>query len=521
MRRLTLLLIIIVSLLQLSVQIGNFYNNNHRSFAAPNVIINEVELNPSGTDTGQEKAELYNPSESPVDIGGWTLSSTSGANSAVVTISEGLVIPPKGYVLIDRTMQWLDNEGEVIVLHDDTETIVDHFSYFSDIDNNDNTWQRLPDGGNKWIFSMSSLGSANIGKADQAEMPLPQPSSSPKLPPSTSTVLSTGNSNNSDSYKADTWANGTLANQRELKIVFIDVGQGDSILIIMPSNDTVLIDGGDRQSSDEVLSILNELAISEIDALVATHPHADHIGGLIDVIKNAYVRQVIDSGQVHTTQTFEDLLDAIYAAQIPLMSVRAGDSIDIDPHVKLDVLNPPDSLPVGTNNEDVFNDNSVVIKLTYGEFTALFTGDMENDNEERLLATSAKVLDADVLKAGHHGSRTSSGDEFLNAVSPEAVVISVGSNNTYGHPHQEALDRIATAGVERILRTDINGTIILTATEDGNYGIESKESNTVVMVIPEFDDIAILIAGTAIMASTVALFDWRKRMHGKSKGRGN
>jgi beta-lactamase superfamily II metal-dependent hydrolase len=215
--------------------------------------------------------------------------------------------------------------------------------------------------GTNWIFSPSSLGSANIGKADKAEMPHPQPSSSSQLPPSTSTILSAGNSNNSDSYEADTWANGTLANQGELKIVFIDVGQGDSILIIMPSNDTVLIDGGDRQSSDEVLSILNELAISEIDALVATHPHADHIGGLINVIKNANVGQIIDSGQVHTTQTFEDLLDAIYAAQIPLRSVREGDSINIDPHVKLDVLNPPGSLPVGTNNEDVFNDNSVVI----------------------------------------------------------------------------------------------------------------------------------------------------------------
>lgn len=480
-------------------------------------MINEVELNPSGTDTGQEKAELYNPSESPVNIGGWTLSSTGGANGAIVTISEGLVIPPKGYVLIDRTMQWLDNEGEVIVLHDDTGTIIDHFSSFSDRDNNANTWQRLPDGGNKWIFSLSSLGSANIGKADEAEMPHPQPTS-PQLPPSTSPILSAGNSsNNSGSHQAKTWANETLPNQGELKIVFIDVGQGDSILIITPNNDTVLIDGGDRQSSDEVFSILNELAISEIDALVATHPHADHIGGLIDVIKNANVRQVIDSGQVHTTQTFEDLLDAIYTAQIPLRSVREGDSINIHPQVKLDVLNPPGSLPVGTNNEDVFNDNSVVIKLTYGEFIALFTGDMENYNEERLLATSAELLDADVLKAGHHGSRTSSGNEFLNAVSPEAVVISVGANNTYGHPHQEALDRIANSGVEHILRTDINGTIIVTATEDGNYGIESKESNTMVKVIPEFDDIAILIAGAAIMGTTVALFDRRKRMHGKSK----
>ncbi len=134
----------------------------------------------------------------------------------------------------------------------------------------------------------------------------------------------------------------------------------------MPNNDTLLIDGGERESSDGILSILNELTISEIDALVATHPHADDIGGLIDVIKNANARQVIDSGQMHTTQTFEDLLDAVYTAQIPLRSVHEGDSIDINPRVDLDVLNPPASLLVGANNENEFNDNSVLIKLKYG-----------------------------------------------------------------------------------------------------------------------------------------------------------
>src|SRR5919107_4282255 len=166
---------------------------------------------------------------------------------------------------------------------------------------------------------------------------------------------------------------------------------------------------------------------------------------------------------VHTTQTFEEILDAIEMKQIPLKSVREGYSITLDPTVKIDVLTPPASLPDGADNEAELNGNSVVLKLTYGEFSALLTGDMQEINEARLVFENAIALDAEVLKAGHHGSRTSSSSPFLNAVTPEVVIISVGAGNTYGLPHQEALDRISAAGTEHLFRTDIDGTITLTA----------------------------------------------------------
>lgn len=482
-------------------------DNNQQSFAAPTILINEVELNPLGTDSAQEKVELYNPSEGPVDVGGWTLSSEAGTG-AIITIPDGMVIPGHGYGLIDSSKQWLDNEQEIIVLRDHSGVTVDYASYFSDLHNDANTWQRSPDGSEKWIFALSTLGNTNVDIVKEGEI-----ASRPPPPPTTTTIppLSTGNSNYNN-YSADAGEVGTPNNYGELKIVFIDVGQGDSILVVLPNTNTLLIDGGERQSSDEVLSTLKELAITEIDAVIATHPHADHIGGLINVINNLNVSQVIDSGQMHTTQTFEDMLDAVDAAQIPLMSVHEGDSIKLDPRVKLDILNPPASLPKGVNNEEEFNDNSVVLKLTYGEFTALFTGDMEDYNERRLLATAVEALDVDVLKAGHHGSRTSSGNAFLNAVSPEAVVISAGANNTYGHPHPEALDRINNAGAANVLRTDIDGTIAITATAEGNYTIEAMGSNRIA-VVPEFADIAILIAGLSLVS--VVAFINRGRIYGR------
>ena len=214
--------------------------------------------------------------------------------------------------------------------------------------------------------------------------------------------------------------------------------------------------------------------MSHIDVVVATHPHADHIGGLIDVIKNVGIGQVLDSGQIHTTQIFEDFLDTIASKQIPLKSVREGYSINLDTTVKIDVLNPPVDLPDGVDNEAQFNDNSIVLKVTYGEFSALLTGDMQETNEARLVSKNATALDAEVLKAGHHGSRTSTSSSFLNAVTPKIAIISLRSGNSYGHPHQEALDRLSAAGTEQIFRTDVDGTITLTTNGSSGYVIVTE-----------------------------------------------
>src|ERR687895_968501 len=448
-RRLKELLIIFMASLFSSIYCLQAYATTNNQ-----ILINEVELNPAGTDTGTEKVELYNPSNTGIDVSGWTISSTAG-RTATVVINEGTTIPPKGYLIAVRdSQQWLDNTGEGINLRNDLGLLIDSVGPFSDQDNDESTWQRSLDGQDNWVFSSSTtLGSPNFGSLvfdpgspslNTSERPIPRPEPSPSA-------------NSSMEITPE------IQPSQNLIMSFIDVGQGDSILVILPNTKTLLIDGGERQSSGKVLSTLQEYGLSYIDVIVATHPHADHIGGLIDVINTVNVGQVLDSGQMHTTQTFEDLLDAIYNKQIPLRSVSEGESINLDPTVKIDVLNPPASIPDGANNEGEFNDNSVVLKLTYGNFSALLTGDMEERNEARLVFNNATILDADVLKAGHHGSRTSSSTAFLNAVTPEAVIISLAAGNNYGHPHQEALDRISASGAQYLLRTDNDGTITLTS----------------------------------------------------------
>lgn len=441
--------------------------------AANELLINEVELNPADTDIGEEKVELYNPSNNTIYVSGWTITSTAGAPATVV-INQGTTISPKGYLVVERDLQqWLDNTGEVIELRDNLGTLIDSVGPFSDGVDNDETWQRSLNGQDNWVFSSNTLGGMNNAAAlvsdPQSPMLLaPENPILPGPPPAANSSLEGIPSN--------------IHPSQNLTITFIDVGQGDSILVILPDRKTLLIDGGERESSDAVLATLQEHRLSHIDVVVATHPHADHVGGLIDVINNVDVGQVLDSGQVHTTQTFEDFLDAIDNKQIPLRSVREGDFILLDATVKIDILNPPASLPDGEDNEAEFNDNSVVLKLTYGNFSALLTGDMQQSNEQRLVSENATALDVDVLKAGHHGSRTSSISTFLNAVKPEVVVLSLGAGNAYGHPHQEALDRILAAGTKYLVRTDIDGTITVTSDGSTKYSIVTENTRKIVEV---------------------------------------
>jgi competence protein ComEC len=478
-RRLKLLLIIlmIASLFSVIYCVQAYATTNNQ------ILINEVELNPAGTDTGTEKVELYNPSNTGIDVSGWTVSSTAG-RTATVVINEGTTIPSKGYLIVgrDSQQQWLDNTGEGIDLRNELGILIDSVGPFSDQDNDDSTWQRSPDGQDNWVVSTSNtLGSANFESLvfdsespslNTSERPIGRPE--PPSPSANSSVEITTE----------------IQPSQNLTMSFIDVGQGDSILVILPNTKTLLIDGGERESSGKVLSTLQEHGLSYIDVVVATHPHADHIGGLIDVINNVNVGQVLDSGQVHTTQTFEDLLDAIHNKRIPLRSVSEGESINLDPTVRINVLNPPASIPDGSTNETEFNENSVVLKVTYSNFSALLTGDMEERNEARLVLKNATILDADVLKAGHHGSRTSSSLAFLNAVTPEVVIISLGAGNSYGHPHQEALDKISSSGAQYMLRTDIDGTITLTSDGGGNYSILTEKCGKTVEIF-EFQTVCL------------------------------
>jgi competence protein ComEC len=267
-------------------------------------------------------------------------------------------------------------------------------------------------------------------------------------------------------------------NNNELTIIFPDVGQGDSILIIFPNQTTMLIDGGDRDQSHSILSLLTEYKIEKIDSVIATHPHSDHIGGLLGIIQNVPIGKIYDSGQEHNTQTFENYLDLIESKRIPFNLARENNEInDLDSKVDIKILNPSEPLFAGTGND--INDNSIVLKLTYGNFSILLTGDIGEIPEEKL-ANNKNIKDIDILKVAHHGSKYSSTKEFLQSVNPEIAVILVGENNRYGHPHLETLERLNNQeSIQHIFRTDIDGTIIL-ITDGNQYAMKSLDTNEII-----------------------------------------
>lgn len=250
-----------------------------------------------------------------------------------------------------------------------------------------------------------------------------------------------------------------------LVVHFIDVGQGDSILIQTSTGATVLVDAGDTKAGrDVVVPYLRKLGIRHLDMVVMTHPHFDHIGGLIPVIETYSVGQVLADGQIHTTRTYEDLLRLILEKEIPFRLARAGGELTISGLDEVLILNPTEPLLKGLNN------NSVVLWIRYGQVALLFTGDIEAEAEARILA-EGKLPKAEVLKVAHHGSSTSTTPAFLRAVSPKEAIISLGAGNTYSHPHARTLQSLDKAKI-RVRRTDLEGTILVIS--DGvSYRIQS------------------------------------------------
>lgn len=238
----------------------------------------------------------------------------------------------------------------------------------------------------------------------------------------------------------------------ELAVHFLDVGQGDSILIQFPNDSVMLIDAGPDRSGAPVISYLKQQGIKKIDYLVATHPHADHIGGMAAVIKEFDISKVYMPKVTHTTKTFEDMLLSIRKKGLKITPARAGLNI-----IEQDGLQATFTAPC-SSGYDGLNNYSAVVKIRYGSTSFLLTGDAEDLSEKEMLASGAD-LQADVLKVGHHGSSRSTTPAFLKSVSPEYAVILVGAANDYGHPHQETLDNLADAGV-MVHRTDQEGTII-------------------------------------------------------------
>ena len=243
----------------------------------------------------------------------------------------------------------------------------------------------------------------------------------------------------------------------KLVITYINVGQGDSILIQAPSGKTLLIDGGPKAAAPALLAVLAAKGVKQLDNVVATHEDADHIGSLDDVIK-AYpvVKVYLPKMPTKATKAMEDFLKAIQSKGLPLAQAKAGVPIDLGVGISATMVAPQKEV------YDKDNNYSAVIKLSYGDTSFLMTGDAEGESEQDMIK-SGLDLRATVLKIGHHGSRNSTTTAFLDAVAPKYAVIEVGQNS-YGHPTTEVLNRLESKGV-RVFRTDLQGTI--SAVSDG------------------------------------------------------
>jgi competence protein ComEC len=260
----------------------------------------------------------------------------------------------------------------------------------------------------------------------------------------------------------------------KLVVRFLDVGQGDSELIQLPDGETILIDSGDRGAP--TVDLLRKYGVEQIDLIIATHPHSDHIGEMRDVIRAFEVREFWDSGFSHPTKTYGDMLEAVRDRGIKFATPRRGDSRKFGV-VLLEVLSPADDLP-----DDTPNNASIVVRLTFGARRLLFTGDAEMYEGTKpsawgqMIATEKDMLRADLLKAAHHGSSNGTTREVLDVVKPSIVTISCAAGNDYHHPHPKVVAMLDQARDHiDLYRTDLEGTI--TAVCDGNNIEMSTDRN--------------------------------------------
>jgi competence protein ComEC len=263
----------------------------------------------------------------------------------------------------------------------------------------------------------------------------------------------------------------------QLKVHFIDVGQADSILV-QQGNSNMLIDAGNNGDAQAIKSYLDRQGVKVLDVVVGTHAHEDHIGSMDYIINSFQVGKVYFPKQTATTKTFQDFATSVKSRGLQLTTPTVGSKFSIG-DAAAEIL-----APNGSGYEDA-NDYSVVIKLTYGNTSFLLTGDAEAVSESQMLSKGLN-LSATVLKVGHHGSRSSTGQSFLNKVNPKYAVISVGKGNSYGHPTQDVMDRLKAKNIP-VYRTDENGTIVATSngssvtfsTSPGSYsGIKSSTSSS-------------------------------------------
>ena len=242
-------------------------------------------------------------------------------------------------------------------------------------------------------------------------------------------------------------------NPNEMKVHFIDVGQGDAILVQV-NDKNLLIDSGPKSEKKKLVDYLDSLYIPEFDYVIATHPHEDHIGNMSYIINNYKIINFYSPKVQNNTSVFESMAESLARKNIKIKILKSNNtSINLGENTLVEVLSP------NLNSYDNLNNYSPVIKISYGNNSFLFTGDAE-ESIEKELASKSFNLKSDLLKIGHHGSSTSTSEIFLEKVNPKITVISVGKDNSYGHPTKETLEKIKNT---RVFRTDLDGSIVITS----------------------------------------------------------
>jgi len=250
--------------------------------------------------------------------------------------------------------------------------------------------------------------------------------------------------------------------ESELKVYFLDVGQADAILI-QNNNENMLIDAGNNEDGKPLVEYFKSLGINTFKYIVATHPHEDHIGGLDNIINEFQIKTIYMPDAITTTKTFTEVLDAIENKSLTYNVPKINETFSLG-EATFKVIY------TGTDTSDL-NNTSIILKLEFGNTTFLLTGDATSETEKLILKQDIK---ADVLKLGHHGSRYSSSNKFLDRVSPKQAIISVGKDNSYEHPHKEVINSLKKRNIE-IYRTDELGSILVTS--DG-YVLDIKNIKT-------------------------------------------
>lgn len=249
----------------------------------------------------------------------------------------------------------------------------------------------------------------------------------------------------------------------ELEVYFLDVGQADSMLI-RNKNKNMLIDAGNNNDGDYLVSYFKSIGIEKFDYVVGTHAHEDHIGGMDNIIDNFEIGKFYMPDKITTTKTFRDVLDALERKQIKFNVPEIGDELSFG-DVNIGVIY--------VSSDDELNDTSIVLKLIYKDISMLFMGDASTKVEEKILLQDLK---SDVLKVGHHGSIYSTSEDFIKKVEPKISIIEVGKNNNYGHPRYEVIERLKNIG-SKVYRTDEDGTIKVSS--DGEkLKVELLNTNT-------------------------------------------